>query len=251
MKKGLAYAAIGFLAYIIFAVVLLPADRVYGWIGQSLGAVKLYDVSGTIWSGAARGALIDGRPLRSVKWQIRPWSVFLGKVQIGWSFDNGDSWGKGVAALGMNKMLGLQDVQAQIPVSQLQPMLRLPVQLEGVLAVDVDDLDYDPATQLVTQATGIVTWNDAGVAKVTDASLGTFRLTVTSEDDKILGQLQDGGEGPLSANGNLVLTPDRKWSFQGEVALRDPQRRDVANVLNLLGRPNAEGKIPLQQTGTF
>lgn len=251
MKKALAFGGVGFLAYLAFAVVLLPADRVYGWLGQSQTAVKLYDISGTFWSGAARGALIDGRSLRSVTWQVRPWSVFLGKVQIAWAFDNGDAFGKGVAALGMNKTLGLSNVQAQIPVSELQPLLRLPVQLEGVLNVDVEDLDYDPATQRVSEATGVVAWNNAGVAKVTDTPLGTFRLTVTSDEGKILGQLQDVGEGPLSAAGNLVLTPDRQWSFQGEVGLRDPQRRDVANVLNLLGRPNADGKIPLQQTGTL
>lgn len=249
--KALKLSLIGVAAYVAFAVLLIPADRLYGWFGDRQQVVKLYDISGTVWSGGARTALLGNQALRTVKWQVRPWSVVTGGLKIAWSFDNGDAWANGVASLNMNNTLGFKDTTAKLPISQLQPYLRLPVVLEGLISLDVDSLTYDPVTQWVTKAQGVVNWNEAGVAKVTDQPLGDFRLAVATESDQIKGQLQDGGGGPLAAAGLLEISPERKWSFDGELSLRDQSRRDLVNMLSLFGPADPQGRIKLKQSGVL
>lgn len=249
--KAVKLSLIGILAYVAFSVLLIPADRLYGWFGDRQQFVKLYGISGTVWSGSARAAQVGGQALRAVKWQVRPWSVVTGGLNIAWSFDNGDAWANGVASLNMNNTLGFKNTAAKIPVSQLQPHLRIPVVLEGMVSLDVGSLTYDPATQWVTKAEGVINWNEAGVAKVTDKPIGDFRLSVVTESDQIKGQLQDAGSGPLAATGLLEITPDRKWAFDGEISLRDQNRLDLVNVLSLFGRADPQGRMKLKQSGVL
>ncbi len=250
MKKGLAYGAFVLLAYLVFLVASFPADRVYAYMKDSLEKTTLYGITGTVWSGAAKAAESDGRVFRTVRWGVRPWSVVLGRVDIRWSFDNGDAWGSGVAGLALDDTIKLRSLEALLPVSELQSFFpRLPAQLNGTLSIELDSAEYSPQEKRLSEAFGVVTWNNATVTVMEEASLGNFNMTLETNDDGITGTLTDEGDGPLSADGLLLLKPDNAYQFNATFAARDPQRRDLVQGLRLLGRPDAQGAVKVDYSG--
>jgi general secretion pathway protein N len=252
MKQAVGYVLLGVTAFIVFTVMLFPADRAYSLAQDKLSGATLYEVGGTVWNGKAAGAKLNGTTLRTVSWQAKPWTVVLGRVDVGWSFDNGDAWGSGIAGLAMDGSLIFRDVDAQAPADQVQPLLpRIPAQLGGVFSVDLERLELAPDTPRIPKASGEVVWTNASITVVNPAALGDFTFTLeTGDDDAVNGLLKD-NEGPLEAEGYLVIKPDDQYEFSATLAARDPARNDLIQGLRFLGRPDRDGKVKVKYTGSL
>jgi hypothetical protein len=53
----------------------------------------------------------------------------------------------------------------------------------------------------------------------------------------------------LQAEGLLTVDKEGKYDFNAEIAVRDPQQRDLANAIRSLGRQDRTGKVKIQQSG--
>jgi len=81
--------AFGLLAYFVALVLSFPAERAYSHWQASENApnnIALSGISGSVWSGKAAMAMIQGQPLEKVEWSLRPWSLLLGQVGLNWGF---------------------------------------------------------------------------------------------------------------------------------------------------------------------
>jgi len=253
MKKGVAYVVVGLLAYIAFIVVMFPADRAYSYIKDTIPAATLYGITGTLWSGQAKAIKVDDNIYRSFQWKIKPWSVILGRIDVWWSFDNGDEWANGTAGFNLNEEVLLSNVEAQFPTSKINELIpTLPVELLGVLSVELDDALFDIVAMRFMEVYGTLTWNNANLPVISKAPLGNFSLHIeTNEEFAITGLLEDNGEGPLSANGELQLNPDDSYQFNATFSPRDPKQTDLARGLRWLGRPDAQGQVSVNYSGTL
>lgn len=250
MKKTVAYIALGVCTYLVFLMVLFPADRAYAWAKSALGSNALYDVRGTVWRGKAAAATINGKVLRGLRWQVRPWTVVLGRVDVGMAFDNGETWAKGTLGLTATKTLRFDDLELQVPASEIKPMLPpLPMDLGGVVSVALTEGRFDPEANRLTAIAGTATWHEASVAMGSPASLGTFQLAMTSAPDGINGKLKDDGKGPLEADGTVLLKPDNTYQFTGTVAVRDQSRSDLIQALRFLGKQETDGRVKISYSG--
>ena len=73
-------------------------------------------------------------------------------------------------------------------------------------------------------------------------------MNVETKDEAVQGVLSDGG-GPLSAEGLLTLSADGAYQFSGRFAARGD--KDLEQALRTMGRPGADGKVAVKQSGTL
>ncbi len=252
MKKITSKIALALLVFIIFIIVQLPIGQAYALLSGQLGNVQLYEYEGTVWQGKAKALDVDNQRFQNIEWQLKPWSVVLGRLNIDWSFDNGDAYGSGTAGLGLlGGVIKLSSVTANLPSSMVQPYLPdMPVKLGGVFNVELDELYYDKSTAVLRSIEGQFVWRNAAVTVLNEMPLGEFQFTMTTDDSGIVGQLKEAETSDLLAAGQLLLATDNSYQFDATLKVRNPaQRRDLAQGISFIGRQDAEGQIKLNYSG--
>ena len=244
------YITLGVIAYLIFAVYYFPASFAYSQ-AQSFTdntlPVKLNGVNGSVWSGSANSVTVGQSNLNDVKWHFKPFSLMLGKLELGWEFTVEDGYGKGVAGKSLLGTTYLHNVEAWLPALDIMSMANLAhLRLGGSLAINLDELEV--GKEKIDAILGSITWHEAEVAILQPVKLGGLAVTFEPTDEGIVGNIIDQGD-PLQANNKLVLTEDSKYTLDKEVSVRDPSEATLKNSLNMLGKPDKSGKIKLKRSG--
>ena len=244
------YISLGVIAYLVFAVYYFPASFAYSQ-AQSFTdnklPVKLNGVNGSIWSGSANSVTVGQSNLNDVKWHFKPFSLILGKLELGWEFVVEDGYGKGVAGRSLLGATYLHNVEAWLPALDIMSMANLAhLRLGGSLAINLEE--FELGSEKINAILGSITWHEAEIAILQPVKLGGLEVIFEPTEEGIVGNIADKG-GPLQANGKLVLTDDGKYTLDGEVSVRDPSEAALKSSLNMLGRPDKSGKIKLKRSG--
>lgn len=251
MKKITSKVALVLLVFIVFLIMQFPAGQAYALLAGQLGNIKLYEPEGTVWQGQAKALDVDNQRLHNVEWQLKPWSVVLGRLNIDWSFDNGNAYGSGTAGLGLGSVIKLSSVKASLPGTMVQPYLPdMPAKLSGVFNVELEELYYDKSTAVLRSIEGELVWQNAAITVLNEMPLGEFQFTMTTDDAGIAGRLKETETSDLLAEGQLLLATDNSYKFDAILKVRNPaERRDLAQGMSFIGRLDAEGQIKLNYSG--
>jgi general secretion pathway protein N len=245
----------GLLVYLVALVLTFPAERAYAhWKASAHAsrALALSGISGSVWSGKAAMALIQGQQLKDVEWTLRPWSLLSGRVGLKWRFQLPESQGEGGFAqaetgLGLDGSINVEQMEARLPAAWLAAVANAAVvRPSGSVSVNLTGLRWDGKS--LTSAEGKVAWHGAGVNIFKPVELGDLSLSLETTDEVVKGVVSDGG-GPLSLDGLLTLTPDGRYDFNGSLAARNAP--ELENALRSMGRPGADGRIKLNRVGTL
>lgn len=244
------YAAFGAVLYFAFLVITFPAERAYVLMKSKLTGITLYNVSGSVWSGNASAAQLGQKLFQSITWDIKPWSVLLGRLDIGWSFDNGEAKGHGVAGLSPSGNISFRNVTALLPIKELRPwLMRIPAPLEGSVVIELDDALTESKAKRLTEANGKLVWKAASIAVGAGIPLGDFQMMLNTGDEGIKGVVKDLG-GPIQAQATLLLK-DGILQLSGTLVSRDTRRTDITQGLSLLGRPGPDGRFSINYKGAL
>lgn len=249
----------GLLVYLVSLVLTFPAGRAYAhWqSGEHANkAVALSGISGSVWSGKASMALIQGQQLESVEWSLHPSALLFGQVGLSWRFqlpaEGGDSTGEAgyaqaKAAFGLDGSVSIEQLEARLPASWVAAMAKASVvRPSGSVSANLPQLHWDG--QSLTAAEGRVAWHGAGVNIFKPVALGDVAVSLETADEVVKGVVSDGG-GPLSLDGLLTLTPDGKYEFNGSLAARNSP--DLETALRSMGRAGADGRVKLKRAGSL
>ena len=155
--------------------------------------------------------------------------------------------GKGAIAKSLFGGVSLQDVQAGLYLKDVAPMLGLQsLSPAGVVRLNLQELQIEDG--FIVSAEGNAIWQNAEIALFKPLQLGTLEIEVKPDENGIKGVLSDKG-GPLEAQGLLNLDTEGKYNLNGSVRVRDPLKTDLNSAINAMGRPGADGKIPLKYSG--
>jgi len=244
------------VVYIGFLINTLPAEQAYSLFKSFSDANEsvtkpsliMKGLSGSVWSGKATSVYIAGQRINSLDWQFHPWSLLLGRLQLAVNFRDGDSFASGTVARGFGGQIYLSDVQARMALKNIAVVAKLPLDIEGFLSVNLQDLSID--NQQLVDAEGTIAWQSAAVNFPVKMQFGDLKTILSTENDIITGNLIDGG-GPLQAEGIFTLSPDNKYKFTGTFSSRDPKQQMLAQNLRLLGRAGSDGKIKVSKSGSI
>jgi hypothetical protein len=248
MKPLWRYSLFGLAAYLLFIVVLFPADRVYALLQQRVGLpLQLYQVSGSVWNGHIGMVRIAGVDINNVDWSLHPWALFLGRLEMGLSLADVDS---PIAVVAGRKLDGSyyvrhSDDELSVPVLEAVFNAR-PFGLTGKLGLDLEDIRLSNGR--IQAVSGNIRWQQAGLGKPLNIEVGSFDLLFATKDGNISGTLTDSG-GPLQAEGLLQLYEDNSYHLTMTLVTRDKSRVDLKQALSLLGTPSPDGKVSMTRRG--
>jgi general secretion pathway protein N len=238
------------LAYLAFLIMDFPAERAYHYWQAQAGTRQgfaLGNLSGSVWSGNAGQAMINGQRVEDLNWHLQPWALATGKVALNWGAKLADGFGEGQLAAGMKGELEMDRLKARLDLSQLSVRALQALQPKGTVSLNLQDVTW--TGEALTSAQGRIVWNGAGINFLQALDFGDLSLNLETTDEGVKGVLSDGG-GPLEAVGVLRLKPDGSYQFTGSFAARGGDQA-LSRALRSLGRPGADGKVKVSQTGTL
>ena len=240
----------GLLVYLAALVMSFPAERAYSYWKANSGArplVALLGLSGSVWSGKADVAVIQGQRLEAVEWSLRPWALLWGQVGLGWRFQLGEGYGQGETTLGLDGSIAFAKLEAKLPAKLVATVAKAgALRPSGSVSLNLEDVLWNG--QSLLSANGRVAWFGAGISLFKPIKLGDLSLSLETSDDKVKGVVADNG-GPLSIDGLLSLAADGDYQFNGSLAARNDKALEQA--LRSVGRPGADGKIQVNQSGNL
>lgn len=242
------YVLAGVLVF--FAALLLhaPAATLYGWIARSPASLQVRGIEGTLLSGRAAQLLRGSQPLLSaVGWSLQPWNLLLARlsyrIQAGGApllLDGSASAGLG--GLRLREVKGSGDLRA-LAAAAGQSF----VPVSGQIGFDLQSLRLRDAWPAVAEGRiriGALSWA-LGREPVL---LGDYEAQISTEDADIVARVAT-LSGVLDAAGDARLKPDRSYELRLQLRPRPDAPPLVANLLQQLGAPDAQGHYLLRQSG--
>lgn len=240
--------ALAVLAAVVLVLAwFLPARWVMPWVEPQLHGLRLQQVQGTVWNGAAGNVLdADGRRLGQVRWQLSR-RALLGRLQMQLAFDGPQADFSGtvrrtaqgrVEGEGWRLHADLAATDVPLPVDWGAPL--------GELQLTVDHVLLQGGWPLQLQAQG--RWQRAAVHTTEgELALGELQGDAQAQGGVIHAQWHDQGAGPLRVRGELQLSP-LGWRLDSTLRAR---HRDPAlqRWLARLGPVAPDGSVHIRQAG--
>ncbi|MFO7276420.1 MAG: type II secretion system protein N [Pseudomonadota bacterium] len=251
MRRWLRVGAVVAVAFLIVLIVRFPAS----WAAALLpGSLACHGAAGTVWRGACTSfALNDAsRPnptsLGALSWRLKPLRLFTGTLAAGVtlqppagrvSADVEVSAGGSITARNLTASLRLDP--------QLLPLV--PAALQGVVQADLQRLEVDDGA--ITDVAGRIELRDV---QQSGNRLGSYLIVfpeVAAPGDPT-GELRDTG-GPFAFQGTVkfVREPEPGYVIEGLIAARADAPPELAQRLQFLGTPDAQGRRPFSFSGSF
>ena len=246
MKRIVAYVVLGLLAYVGFLLSTFPAERAFAMLSQQLPNLRAAGLSGTAWSGQASVLQIQGQNLEKLQWQLKPWSVLFGQLELDVQLDGADVAGHASIGLQADGAVQLTDVDLRLSAAEMSTQFQAPVDLGGQFIVQLQSAKL--MGQKILSAEGQVRWQRAALVSPFDQPLGEFVAQLSTEADDIKAQVKDEG-GPLQLDGVASLKSDGSYNFNGSVSVRDSQQQLLVQGVKAMGRPGSDGRVPLRYSG--
>jgi general secretion pathway protein N len=250
MKRVWPLVALGVGAYLVFAVITLPASLATARLAPM--GVNTAGVEGTVWKGRAQVVQVANSNLGSVSWNLHVLALFTARLQADVQLTRVDGFARGVVTASASGNVRLRDVTASLPLSAL-PAGGLPRGWMATLNLKLADLAVEKGWPTVVEGTVEVV--DLVGPPRRPANIGSYKLTFPAaasakSAEGLVGALQDTG-GPLQITGTLLLKPDRSYLLNTLIATRPTAPREVVDALQILGPPDSQGRRPFSSDGTL
>ena len=248
MKKLWPLLTLGIGAFLIFALVTLPASVVLSFVHPA--NVTIDGVSGTIWQGRAQAVRSGTTHVGSVDWALNLLALFTGKLGADVKITRTDGFAQGEIAAGAGGRLTLRKFNASLPVSALPPNI-VRGGWTGTLNMQLAELALENAWPVTLNGT-IVVADLVGPAS-RPAALGGYKVIFpegAAKGDTLSGTLTDTG-GPLAVNGTVQLNKNRSYLVSGMIATRPDAPSEMAKTLEILGEPDAQGRRQFSIEGSM
>lgn len=249
MKRLWPLVALGVGAFLIFAVVTLPASIVVSWLGSS--GVYAGGVSGTIWNGRAQVLQIQGINVGSVEWKLHALPLLTAHANADVKVTRIDGFAQTQLSVAPTGTIHLKSLSASLPLSAL-PANALPGGWAGTLNGRFQQLTLENGWP--TQVNGSLEVRDLNGPASKPAKAGSYVIQfdpAASSADVLKGAISDVGDGPLQVNGTLQLKSDRSYAVEALVAARPDAPRNLVQALEFLGPADAQGRRQFNTEGTM
>ena len=252
MKRWRWHILLFIAVYTVALVATLPAALALRWAEPVLQKLPqrpvLQGIDGSIWSGRAAQASYHGLVLGELQWEISPWNLLIGHIDMELKITNAEGYLDGTLSSGFSGgRMRLHDVKGQLPAVWVKSFMpSLPITPTGSFAVNMDEAVIEAAR--LRALDGRLVWNKGGVSAPLALEFGDLVAEFTSNESGIAGRIKDSG-GPLQLAADLKLGADGGYTLTGKSAARPGANPALGTSLSLLGQPDAQGMIPFRFNG--
>jgi general secretion pathway protein N len=251
MKRTIWLIVFGVFVFAGIVVARLPASWV---LPDPKSGVTCTDVDGTVWSGTCTGLVVQQQPVGDLSWEIHASRLLAGKLNADVVITRPKGAAQGNLEVGLDKNISARDVKVDLPldqdlVSSLPPNVR---SVRGKIHAELAHVRVEGG-QALKAIEGVVEAQDLTDGEGRNAQRwGSYSLTFPpSTGGDPIGQLRDLGGGPLAVEGTLRLTPEPGFDLEGLIKARPTASAELAQDIQFLGSPDAQGRRPFSLAGTF
>lgn len=244
MPRGPALIAIGVSAYMIFLVATFPAHLAARWFLPD--GVQATGVKGTIWSGQADAVAASATILGRTKWDARPLLLFVARLSADVETRISDGALQGRIAIRPGGTMTLHDVAGVVPLSMLSAIVPTAM-LDGRIGLDLDSATLKD--NWIIDAKGTVDLVNLTITSPVVEALGSYEIAFNGAgDDTLVGDVTN-IDGPLEAQGKLLLHKDRRWNLEGNLTPSAATSSQLSQALGMLGQRDGQGRYNLSFSG--
>ncbi|WP_263079732.1 type II secretion system protein N [Endozoicomonas sp. Mp262] len=253
-RKGIILlSAIGLVAYTGFLLATLPATFVWQHLPAN-NKIVLQGISGTLWSGQARQAVINNGPnsiqLPFISWSWQPASLFNGHIGADIEMGNMSSVieGKGSVAYGFDGIT-LNDVQIDTSASWLAQTLpqNIPGELSGSLHLLASSLHIQDKRCMFLN--GSIKLTDSEFSgPVGKIDLGNSNASVKCRGNKLMISLTQSSPA-IQTTADITLSQTGQYTLSGYISKGEALDSKLEKGLALLGSPDTKGRYPIDLRG--
>ncbi|MDH5570553.1 MAG: type II secretion system protein N [Gammaproteobacteria bacterium] len=238
----------GFIIYCVSLIINFPAHIAWQFVPTAATqSIRFNAIEGTIWHGRISGLTISGLDVGQLNWKLKPLSLLLAQLELDTSLNGNNKKMQGKFAFTADGLINGQSISGSLQAAQLNPYT-LPISLQGMLTIDIQTLQYQQGTTL--SIVGDLKWNNASVDMVQAVELGKVEVVIQPAPNGI-GLKVKNSDSALAVDGTITL--DVKGLYQTNLGLfnRDPTRTDIATIIQMIGKPDATGRVYLRQRGNL
>jgi general secretion pathway protein N len=249
MKKLGRLVGLGVAAYLLFAIVTLPATVLLDRFGSA--GVTAAGVDGTAWKGRAQVLQIQGVNVGTVEWDLHALALFALKLRADVKVTRPEGFAQARVDLGRSGPIDLQNLTATLPLSALTNVV--PSGWSGTLNLKFANLTLENGWPIAANGTAEIL--DISSSNQRSPISGSYKLlfpapNTANQAGVLTGAISDLG-GPLQISGEMQLTPDRGYLIKGLVSPRPDAPQGFADQLQILGEPDAQGRRPFSLEGSL
>jgi len=246
MNSTLRYLGLAAAAYLLMLIATLPAAHLYGWFGEQLPEVKLEQPRGSLWSGSARSITVAGYTLIAPRWSFAPSALLGGKIGFDTTAGGDELKVDGRIAVGSSEQVEISDLNIHLNPQQLPlPPMVMGAKPEGEVEIELEQLRL--SGNRIEQIAGEIRWQGAALQLVERVVLGDFTGQIKSNDKGIELAINDSAS-DLKLDLTLTLDRQSNYALQGTVGARNRERRDLQQLLKLIGGGNGS-QTPIRFSG--
>ena len=243
MRARPKLVAAGLLIFIVGLVALFPARVAYRWFLPE--GITFAGINGTVWSGNVSQADIEGLYLQSLRWRIRPLSLFTGKLAYTIDASPASGFFEGRVAAGITGDVVANGIKAALPLQSLQKLAGMPG-LSGKLNAQFDRVEIEDAMPVA--ADGKIEVAGLLVPIIDPAPIGGYRVEFYTQDSGIMGTVED-TDGVVDVAGTIQLQRDGTYQFRALVAPKPNTPERLRQQMKFLGTANDRGQYEMRLDG--
>jgi len=236
---------IGAVTFFAGALLLFPARVAYNWFVPD--TVRLNGIQGSVWNGKVIEGTAGGVYFTNLTWNFKPLALLTGKAVFDTSINTTGGPIRMSFGVGPGGSLSMKDVVGNLSLSAIHPALQAN-RINGMLSIQLQSLVVKNGWP--TEIVGSVGVGNLVAGELGPDSLGNFRAEFTTDDNAIVGIVEDAGA-VLNVNGTINLTDDRAYSLIGFVSPNNETPQGINQNLRFLGSPDQNGQRQFRFEGAL
>jgi general secretion pathway protein N len=255
-KKRIALlSAAAFLLWLVLLIAKMPAEFALGQVAKNTSNFSVAGVNGTVWQGSAGAMqLLVNRQkinLGRVEWQISPWALLLGRLQIALDAKQQQQIIRGNFSVSATQNVQVSDAELMVSSALLTKLYPVPAKINGFIELNLLDFKASIPEQRVDALDGQLVIKDLDVTVQKQAALGTFgvRLSLDDSKERVLANITD-VDAKVSVSGEASLHQVNK-TYAADLLIKPTAEADpvIANTLQYVAKKQNDGSFKFNYSG--
>lgn len=249
MKELKPWLLLTIILYLFFLAWRFPADRTLSILLERRvippAMISIEDPAGSWSRGHAPQARIGNLEIKDLSWNFQPAALLLGNLQFAIAGEIMNNRTSCQLSFDSNTFT-IKNLNGILSVDAATKPYLPGINLTGTLNIDSLYLTIEKGS--LYSATGKISWQEAALGSPYNTALGGLALVLSTDESGVMIKVSDLG-GPLQADGLAFLASTGDYSYNGSFGTRQGSSPDLASFLQILGSPQADGKIKVDLKG--
>ena len=240
----------GIAVYVLFLLVTLPASLVSARLAKR--GVMTSSTSGSVWHGQVTGLQVGVLNLGNAEWHLRFLPLLTGKLAADIKLVQPNGFADARVAASLSGSIVLSDVSASLPLQSIVGSGGLPGGWTGTAQAKIAEVVLKNGWPVSAQGT-LDLVDLTGPARQ-PSNIGAYRIKFPAANapaDTLMGTLEALQGAALDVTGTLKFAADRSYQLDTMVAARGNAPQNLAEGMQYLGSPDAQGRRPFSVSGTL